>query len=162
MVSFLRVLLNDFEEGTPEFSDRRLEQILAISARLVQQEIDLSTSYTISVSCPSISPDPTETATLDDVFTNMVVVKAACLVDTSSMRSAALSSYVNAKCGPAGLTTANRMGAFKDLAEKGYCAMYEEMKKDYQFGNTGYIKAILSPFINSDFFPSDYNTNGRI
>ena len=163
MVTMLRILLNDNEDGVQTFTDKRLEQVLVMSASLVQQEINLDNSYTIQFLCGSISPDPTDSATEDSTFVNLVVMKSACMIDVGSLRAAAFAAGIKAKCGPAVIETLKRMDGFKTLIEEGYCAMYAEMKNDYQFGNTSHLKAILSPFTSPDFDPEDYaSINKRV
>ena len=48
------------------------------------------------------------------------------------------------------------MDGFGTLIDKGYCATYDELKHQYEFGNVAWCKAVLSPFINENFDPQDY------
>lgn len=163
MVTMLRVLISDMDSEC--YTDARLEQLLVLSGKYVQQEISFDTTYTISVAEISISPDPTSIP--DEEFMNFTVLKAACLTDWNTFRQKALLAGLKARCGPAILETVGHLDGFKDLIDKGPCAAYEELKKDYQFGNTDTIRAVLSPFIGNNFDPSTlspyrgrYNNNG--
>ena len=161
MVTILRVLISDID--VPQsYTSARLQQILVVGAQYVQQEISFSTTYTITIGTPAISPDPTLTASKDDAFTNLVVLKAACLTDWGEFRQKALVAGIKARCGPAILETLQHLDGFKTLIDKGPCAAYDELKTDYQFGNTNTVRAILSPFIGNNFDPrSLHNTHRR-
>lgn len=153
MVVMLRVMINDLGDS-PTYSDSRLEQMLSLSAKYVQEEIYFAVTYTIDVSDASISPDPTITANLDTSFTNFVVLKAACLADWGTFRQKALLSGLKARCGPAILETMEHMVGFRELISQGPCAAYDALKQDYQFGNVENIRAVLSPFRGNNFDPS--------
>lgn len=159
MLNMLRVFINDFDPTEYLYTDSRLKQILVVSAHYVNQEINLSETYSINIISPNITPDPTETATQDDDFVNFVVLKSACLIDTSTFRQKALLAGLNAKCGPAQLDTSGHLDGFKILLEEGPCKAYELLKHEYNFGYSGggIIKAIMSPFVSNDFYPTDTN-----
>jgi len=151
MVSMLRILVNDMDD-TPVYSDSRMEQMLVTAAMYVNIEISFDYTYTIGITTPSISPDPTGNG--DDAFTNFVVLKAACITDQSTFRTKALAAGVKAKCGPAVLETLKHLDGFKQLLEIGPCAAYTELKKQWTFGNSRLVHAILSPFTSNNFDPS--------
>lgn len=160
MVPMLRVLINDMEEDAV-YTDSRLEDMLIVSARLVEQEIDFSTSYTIVITDRGISPDPTVTATLDDAFTNFTVLKAACIADQSTFRTKALAAGIQAKCGPATLNTAGYLDGFKELLTIGPCAAYETMKTQWMFGKniTNIYRIILGPYGSNEVMPESIYLN---
>ena len=152
MVVMLRVLISDNGDNC-QYTDSRLQQLLVVAAQLVKQEIDFTTTYTVSIGDFTISPDPTLSASKDDAFTNFVVIKAACLTDWSTFRTKALVAGVKARCGPAVLETLQHLDGFKELLSKGPCATYESMKKQWLFGNATFCKAILTPFVGNKFDP---------
>lgn len=147
----LRVLINDIDITNLTYSDDRLEELLVVSARYVQQDITFTTTYTISVSDVTITPDPVD----NEAFGNFVVLKAACLTDWSTYRQKALIAGVRARCGPTSLDVlGEHLAGFQTLLDKGPCAAYEDMKMKYQFGNPRAIRAILSPFRGNNFDPT--------
>jgi len=159
MIKMLRILVNDIED-TPTYSDGRLEQVLAVGAHYVVQEIDgFDYTYTVDISTPAISPDPTSTGEVE--FTNFVVLKAACITDFSTFRTKALSSGIKVRCGPAVLETVKHLDGFKQLLDMGPCAAYEELKKQWMFGQKSMVKAILSPFVSNAFDPSTLITGSN-
>ena len=154
MLPMVRILINDYDDTNYEYSDDRLIQTLVVSAQLVNQEIDFSTSYTINVPLVTISPDPT-TGTVDDAFTNFVVLKAACFMDLSTFRTKAALSGLKAKLGPAVLETMEHLNGFKQLITIGPCAAYATLKNEWIFGNAQVVEAILSPFTSNNFDPQN-------
>ena len=151
-IMMLRALIGDTGK-TPDYSDQQLEELLVVAAIYVKQEISWGTTYTINVTSVTISPDPTETSRDGEEFLNFVVMKAACMVDISTFRVKALSSGIEAKCGPVVLKTLEHISGFRELLTKGPCAAYTQLKKEYEFGNLAICRAIISPFVNNNFDP---------
>lgn len=144
----LRVLINDTE--TPQsFSNSRLEQVIVVAGRLVVQELDFSIAYSMDVVNISITPDPTDTvgSTRNDSFINLVCAKAACIVDRGSALKAA-SQAIRVKDGASEVDLRDTFKAKLALLNKGWCAVYEDMKDEYIVSQTGVVvgAAILSPF----------------
>lgn len=155
----LRVLINDLG-SPPTYSDARLEQTCAVSAKLIQQECVFSTSYEVSVEDSTITPDPQD----DPVFMNMMILKAACLVDHSTFRTKAALEGVKAAMGPANLQVSGHLGGFRTILEVGTCATYTELKDQLVWGNIDVVKAVMSPFSSNraDFrYLSDHYNNNR-
>lgn len=150
-VAMLRILINDMS-STPEYATCRLEEILAVAARFIIQDISFSTVYTVNVSEVTISPDPVT----DIEFMNFMVLKAACLVDQATFRVKAALEGIKAACGPINLSVSNHIGGFKTLLEQGPCKTYAELKKEYSFGNLSIIRGVFSPFVSNNFYPTDY------
>lgn len=158
MVTMLRVMINDLT--TPyTYTDARLEQVIALAASYVTQEIDFDTDYTVTIDPPAISPDPVDEE--DSAYMNFVVLKAACIVDIGLYRTKAAIAGVKARLGPGQLETAQHLTGFKDLLTIGPCAAYTTLKKEYEFGDNLAIKAILSPFVSNNFYPSSLSDSDR-
>lgn len=148
----LRVMIDDMDNLNYFFSDRRLEQTLIVAAQFINQEIDFDTTYVVASNIMTITPDPSVAP--DNAFMNFMVLKAACIIDVGSARVAAMTSGLEAKCGPAVMKTLRRMDGFATLLDKGACASYEQLKQEFRFGNVKWAAGILSPFVNSNLFPS--------
>lgn len=155
MIPMLRVLIDDNPySGTYVYKDTRLVETLVVAAMFVTQEITFSNKYDINVIDSSITPDPYELN--DKLFMNMVVLKAACIIDHGQLRQKALLSGLEAKCGPATLRTLEHMDGFKDIIELGPCKMYEQLKEENAFSGealNSLIHFVLSPFVGNDFDP---------
>lgn len=145
----LRVLINDLST-TQEFSDDRLRQVLIVAAYQVNVEIDLDTDYNVDIVAQTIDPDPIS----DDIYSNFVILKAACILDHGKFRTRAALSGLRAKCGPVEMQTTAHLEGFKNLIDFGPCKTYEILRNEFEFSGTSHIKAILSPFINTTFDPS--------
>lgn len=146
MTIMLRTLIGDFD--ATEFTDTRLQQIIVVAAQYVNDDIELDTDYTITIPTPNISPDPTTSTPPDDTFVNISVLKAACIIDVGSLRAAALTSGLEAKCGPAVMKTLKGTEGYTSLMENGYCKTYSQAIDQFNFGNAGWARGILSPFVN--------------
>lgn len=153
----LRVIISDIDTNSPTYSDDRLEEILVVCAMYVQQEMDFSTTYTISVPTRTISPDPVTNN--DSTFLNFIVLKAACVTDWSTYRTEALRNGLEAKLGPAELKVkGERLTGFKELITQGPCAAYEQLKMEYEFSGDGSsVRAVLSPFVGNNYDPISLN-----
>ena len=150
VITAVRILVDD-EDGN-SFTDDRLEDIIALAASMVTNEVPLTTTYSVGMTPPSIIPDP-----LGDLdFLNLITLKAACLLDKSTLGYNSLLSGLGAKCGPSEFRTYSRMDGFGSMIDNGYCLSYENAKRQYMSGNRSTKKATLSPFINSDFDPTYY------
>lgn len=154
IIPMVRILINDYDDASYEYDDDRLMQTIVVAAQLVKNEVDFSTTYTISVPLVTISPDPTS-GTIDDAFVNFVTLKTACFMDVSTFRTKAALAGLKAKMGPAVLETTEHLRGFKSLLDVGPCKTYETMKKEWTFGNAQVVEAVLSPFSSNNFDPRD-------
>jgi len=156
----LRVLVNDLDSTSYQYSDDRLAQTLVVAAKLINQEIDFDNDYIVSIENVTITPDPVDAG--DEIYVNMMILKAACIIDHSTFRTKALIEGVKAALGPANLSVAGNLAGFKTLLEVGPCASFIELKEQIQWGNVNIVKAILSPFTGNKFDPrylNNYRTN---
>lgn len=148
----LRVLVNDLD--TPYvYTDFRLEQVLLVSARLVSSEIQFPVTYTIDLVGSGISPDPVDTN--DTYFTNLTILKAACLTDRAEAR-AATAKGVYIKDGTATVDTRDFAVNKLQMIEKGkggYCDAYEDAKFEYGIGPNNPARIITGPVRTIDGFP---------
>ena len=153
----VRNLIND-TQSPQTYDDNRLQELIYTAAYLVVTDItSLPTTYQVSISNLSITPDPYGNGP-DTVFTSFATLRAACLADQSLFRTRAMVAGISAKCGPAILDTMRHMDGFKQLIEVGPCATYEIMKKDFMFGDGNICQCIMSPFISNTFNPENLGT----
>jgi hypothetical protein len=150
----VRSLINDME-AEPKYSDDRLLQLIAVSAKYVQFDVALDHEYTINVVDPTITPDPTEDN--DSIFISLVALKAACMVDQSEYRTKAINEGVRAALGPASLSIAGNSAAWKVILDQGACALYEELTSHWDVKEATAIRAVLSPFVGNKFDPRSLN-----
>lgn len=152
----VRVLINDLSD-TPTYSDERLLQLIAVAAKYVEFDVVLDNTYTVNVVTPSITPDPS--AADDSIFISLVSLKAACLVDQSTLRTKAALEGIRAALGPASLSVGGSMAGIKMILEQGPCAAYDELTSHWDVKEATAVRAVLSPFVGNKFDPRSIRTN---
>ncbi len=136
----LRYIVGD--ENNTLYSDTKLKNLLVVAAQFVVRELSFTDNYTINFANLSISPDPVTAG--DYAFTNLVVLKASCLLATSEYKLKGRES-ISWKNGPSSLDTTS---SAKDASQvrKVICDDYEAAKAQYLFGDSIPGAAILGPF----------------
>jgi len=152
MTLMVRVLINDLDTVSPTYSDARIQQVITVAATYVQQEANLTNSYTVDVSANTIVPDPT-TPDRDDVFVGLTCLKSACILDQSTFRTKAAIDGVRTSLGSASISVGSNLSGFKTILDQGPCAMYTALLNDWNIGNASSVHAILSPFVGNTFDP---------
>ena len=144
MSTIVRYLVDDIDSSSYKYSDDRVETTLLVAAQLASLQADFTTTYTINVEGCSLSPDPTDTATKDDAFINLVCLKATCVMLGSEIRSES-GNAISIKDGPSAIdlrgVTSTLTMLYKDMCEK-----YDKMLLDYRLGNSIAGQAILGPY----------------
>jgi hypothetical protein len=154
----VRTLINDLSDS-PTYSDERILQIIAVASKYVQFDIVLDQVYTIDVTNPNISPDPT--VNNDSIFISLVGLKAACIIDQSTLRTKAALEGIRAALGPAQLSVAGSLSGFNLILDKGPCAAYEELTSHWDVREATAVRAILSPFVGNKFDPRSLYSDNR-
>lgn len=151
IVIMLRYLIGDLG-SEPVYSDLRLAQTLLVAAKYVQLDINMSQTYTINASQLKITPNPTTLSPPDIAFMNFMVLKAACILDTVSLRAAAKTGGLVAQLGPAKLDTSKYIEGFRIVMENGPCNTYLNEIFNYNLDSLS-TQAILGPFVGNNFYP---------
>jgi hypothetical protein len=154
----VRVLINDMSDN-PTYSDERLQQVIAVSAKYVQFDVVLDHTYNVDVINPAISPDPTDNN--DDIFISLVSLKAACIIDQSALRTRAAAEGIRAALGPAMLSVNGSLDGFIAILDKGPCASYDELTSHWDVKEATAIRAILGPFVGNKFDPRSLFSDNR-
>ena len=155
MMTPLRVLINDMNPTDRTYSDNDLKKLLVTAADIVQQEVKFSKVYTTNYDVIGIVPEPT---TDDQEFINFVVMKAACLTNQWKFNQKALAAGIRARCGPVSLdNTGAGSTVLIALMNEGFCAAYEEMKRQHNYGSSSNIKAVLTPFSHYEYTTSHHS-----
>lgn len=144
----VRNLINDLSE-TPTYSDARIQQLLAVSANYVQFDVVLEHQYEVNVVNSTITPDPT--IDNDSIFISLVCLKAACLVDQSTLRTKASMEGIRASLGSASLSVGGNLTGYQMILDHGPCALYDELTSHWDVSNASAIHAIFSPFVGNKF-----------
>jgi len=129
IVNMVRAHIGDYSDP-PEYTDERILQIAAAAAYFVSVDIASCDVTAPSVACDgTMSFDPMSYPS----FVNLVVLKAACMLDRGMMRSRFQTEGIAATCGPAALRITAGSGAYDAFAKFGACAAYAELKKELCF-----------------------------
>jgi len=147
MTTLLRVLIDDLS-ANPNYTDGRLVQTLAVAAQIVITDIDFPVNYSVDIQGLTISPDPTvRNVSRDENFINLVCFKAACIIERSEARTS-VRQGIAIRDRSSSIDLRGSMDGRLKLIEKGWCAVYDEAKLDYQTGRSGVIAgaAIIAPF----------------
>lgn len=150
----VRTLIDDLSDS-PNYSDDRLQQTIAVAAKYVQREMNFDNQYSIDLLNLTISPDPTSTTIRDDDFIGFVALRSACFLDQSTFRTKAASEGIRTQLGPASVAVNGNLKGYQMILETGPCAMYDKLKLEYEIGNIKYVKAVLSPFVGNKFAPQN-------
>ena len=150
LTTTVRVLINDLD--TPyEFSDTRIQQIIAVAAKYVQFDVNLDHSYSVDVVNNYISPDPTTDN--DETFISMVCLKAACIIDQGTFRTKAALEGIRTALGPASIGFAGTLSGWSAIIDHGACGLYDELTSHWDVKNASAVRAILGPFVGNKFDP---------
>jgi hypothetical protein len=149
----LRYMIDDVSD-TPKYSDDRLATMISLAAIFTQQENSFSREFVIDVTEPSISPDPTDSATRDNVFIALTTLKAACLLARAELKTISGQS-VSIQSGRDRIDlTGNLRG--KQQVATAFCQEYQDARWEFQLNTSiGIGQAIVGPG-NVGFGASSY------
>jgi hypothetical protein len=135
-----------FDVSNPyRYSEARLEELILVSSILVFQDVDFQTSYTVNLSCNTITPDPSD----DHDFVAIVALRTACMISQGEHRNAARQA-LSVKDGPSAIDTRDSATHYGGLA-KNACDAYEKSKLSYQIGDGSVGRAIVSPYSTGQY-----------
>lgn len=155
--AMLRYLIDD-NSSTPTYSDSRLKHLILTSAVLVRQDANFRNDYTVDLVTFTLSPDPTLTDTREDIFVNLILLKAACLVSANDLKTSC--KHIRFSDGRSSMDTTAAARSFQILFEKGPCTWYKEALKTYQLRGLDAVgEAIFTP-IRTQLLPNYTNHRG--
>lgn len=144
LVEIVRVLIDDMSD-TPKYTNEHIQKLVLVAANQLIGDIEFTTSYVVDFSAKTLTPDPTESATLDSEFVNFVTIKAACVYGHASATAAARKTLI-LKDGGTQIDNTKQSDSLIKLLEKGYCAVYEQMKYERAIDSASQTGvAILGP-----------------
>lgn len=154
MIRGLRHLINDAADEST-YTDFRLAETIVLASQHILGELTFNNSYTANIGTLTLSPDPVGLSDLE--FINLVLLKAACIIDLATARAKAGVTGISVRDSMGSISTGGAMDGYKFLLQNknGNCELYREAKKQYQFGNTQWLRAILGPFSGPNI--STYN-----
>ncbi len=142
-------MINDIGIGSEPivyiYPDTRLQELLLVSAQLVQPLASFPNAYTVNISELLLTPDPTALNTRDDSFINLVLIKSACIIDNSEARLAA-GKGVLLKDDKTTVDARTQALTKLDILKRGWCVNFNDALYAYMLGNVSLGMAITGPF----------------
>lgn len=144
LTTMVRHIIGDMGSA-PTYDDTRIQQGIVVSALIVSQDLPLIQTYTFDIDNPSISPDPTLTATLDKEAMALFTLKTACMLNFSSYQ-AAVGTGIKVRDGDSEVDTTGSFKGYADIVNLGPCLAYNKlMLKISQDRSMLTGKAVTSP-----------------
>jgi hypothetical protein len=144
----VRTWINDLDSSDYKYSDSRINQVICVAARFVQQDADFKTKYTIGLDY--ISPNPAELEDFD--FINLVGLKTACIILGSELKLEAGNS-ISIKDGPSSIDLRGVSSTIQ-VFRNDICSQYNNYILDYKAGNSSAGQAVLGPYSPASEFVS--------
>lgn len=158
MTTIVRVWINDLD-ASPTYSDSRIQQVITVAAQNVIREVNFVQNYTIDISSTGITPDPTAQDTKDDDFVALTSLKSACILDQSTFRTKAVNEGIKTTLASASLSVQGNLRGYHTLLQVGPCAIYDQLRTEFEVGNPSTCQAILSPFVGNKFDPRNTSSH---
>lgn len=148
MTLAFRHFIDDLDEDSPTYSDTRIQELLIVAGQSVIADADFITDYSADVDELIFTPDPTDRDIgRDEAFIQLVLLKAACILHTSSLRQAA-GRAIDVKDGNVSISFKGEYTGRSDIA-KNACKEYVDTLYAYQIGSFAPSRIILGP-LSSD------------
>lgn len=158
--NMLRVHIGDFTDP-PQYSDERLFQVISSAAWLLDSEL-----CSCEIDKPTVECDGTMDSNPLDFpgYSNLLVLKSACLLDRGQARQKFIADGIRAACGPAMVQVMTGSEVYKALFEYGACAAFNQLKMELCFlcplKSATHASQIVGFFV-SDYYASCGNFTGR-
>lgn len=148
MTAMLRQVVGD-AISPYTYTDAQMKALLVTNAQLIRTEMTFDNTYTIDIPNSGITPDPTATDPVDDVYMNFVVLKSAAILVGAEARVQAKIG-ISIKDGPASIDVGGSASSVAARA-KDLLNAYERAKINYIAGSSVGAKSILSPYTSTAF-----------
>lgn len=148
LVLAVRTLVNDLG-STQQFSDSTIERAIVVGGLMVANEYNFSTDYTFDLSTPDLSPDPTDTDTLDNIANALFILKASCILNINSYQGAISGGTIGIRVKEAEseIDTTGSTKGYDSILKNGPCMSYQNMLHKLTTDKSmGLGQAILTPY----------------
>ncbi len=135
----LRYYLNDADSVT--YSDARLSKFIAFAAGAVFTRLNLTSTYTVDTSVPTISPDPSSNLGIS----GLLVLEAAVIVIRNEIKQLAITAGYSVKDDKSSIDGKAALQAMKDLL-KSFEDKLADAEFDYVYGQGTIARAVMSPY----------------
>lgn len=140
----LRYYLNDYDATLYKWTDTQLQKFLLIAAsELVMEVPRLDAGYAIDVGNLTITPDPVTSG--HEAFSNLMVLKAACIIGRSDLKKAAASGGFKIVDDKSTIDTTNVIASYKAAATE-FCEAYKSALNEFERSNQFTGGAVFGPY----------------
>lgn len=151
LVTITRHLISDLSVSDERYDDNRIQEALVISGIFTSRVYEFDQDYTFDISVPSIAPDPTLTASLDNDAIALFTLKAACMLDTARYQDNLDNIGVLVRDENTIIDTRNNHRGYEQILEKGPCFSYQEILKKLESDKAMSVgKAVTTPGTHPD------------
>ena len=147
LVTSLRYYIGDVS-NPQSYTDQVLNQYIVLAAQAVVSEINIPTSYTVSLSTTTIDPDPT-LDTSNQGVSNLFVLKAAVILSMSETRKDVAKYGIRIRDDMTSFDGTATLKGKQDIT-KMFVDNYEKAKWEWEKGNKMAGRAILGPYESAD------------
>ncbi len=137
-------LKNYLDPTNDDYTEAFLSKFIAFAATEVFQKLSLKNSYSVDITIPSISPDPTS----DIGLSSLLVLKAAEIVVRTELKQIVVSAGYSIKDDRVTISGTEALKALKDLLKE-YQTNYTKAEFAYIHGDATIGRAILTPYTSS-------------
>lgn len=148
MPILLRNVIGD-TAAAPKYDDPTLENLLLSAAQFITLRVNLPQTYTIDVENGAITPDPTDVATRDNAFINLVTLKAACMLMTTEVRIYGQQA-IAIRDGTSAIDLKRDLAELRALAD-GFCRDLQQSITDYYHSTAPPGEAVIGPYKRNVF-----------
>lgn len=139
-VALIREQIGDTNCDNYTYPDERLQEVFIISAYNTIQDVGFNTTYSVTISSSTISPDPST----DRFFMSLTALKAACIILFSEYKTAG-NAAVKVVDGPSTIDYTAVAKNLKDMFD--HCTeQYERVKFKYNIGEGASGEVVLTPY----------------
>jgi hypothetical protein len=161
LVERLRYVIHDLDPTNYAWTDVQLEKFLAVSAIHVINDLSkwsdvIGGTYIVNTEATGaamITPDPL--ANGSNIFGNLIVIKAACVIANSELRKIGKTGGWKITDDKSTIDGTKAVDVAKNIA-KDYCSAYESAIKEFKLGNLPAGQAILSPYASPNAYPYSF------
>ena len=149
LVTMVRAIIGDMS-ASPTYTDARIQTALATAGLIVAQEYPHFTNeYSFDLATPDITPDPTDTNTLDQEAMALFSLKASCMLNLNTYQTA-VGAGIKVRDGDSEVDTTGSFRGYQDIIKLGPCASYTKLLESLTIKKSmGLGGAVFSPYSNS-------------
>lgn len=151
LVTMVRHLVSDLSVGEERYEDSRIREALVMAGILTSRIYKFDNDYTFDISGPTISPDPTLTATLDNDAIALFTLRTACMLDVARLQDNADNIGVIVRDENTLIDTKSNDKGYQSILDNGPCSSYYQLLEKLESDKSMSVgKAVVTPGTHPD------------